>query len=72
MFDQPTVDDVNNPVLLVEWLKYGIAMGFCSEPYCAMHDSWPTHLTEDEEIAAGYDPCAHSVRLGSYKDWAVA
>jgi hypothetical protein len=51
----------------IEWLRYGIDAGFCTQPTCAHHDGTPM---TDEEIAAfedGDDSCIYIVRL-----WATA
>jgi hypothetical protein len=46
------------------WLQSGINAGYCSEPYCAMHDIG--HLTDAEAedyYDGGGDFCVDAVRL---------
>lgn len=46
-----------------EWLNAGMAAGYCTPPYCSMHDgSWLT-AAEGEAMEAGADPCVIVVRL---------
>lgn len=45
------------------WLKLGIASGWCSPPFCDMHDQAPMTADESERFDAGEDPCTFSVRL---------
>lgn len=46
-----------------EWIEYGCAQGWCSEPVCATHDGIPDTPDEAGEWEAGADPCQHVLRL---------
>lgn len=47
-----------------QWLDYGIARGWCSEPFCGTHDSLDALTPEEIEAwDVGDDPCMTSVRL---------
>lgn len=46
-----------------EWPVLGVERGFCSQPSCTTHDSFPSTLQEHEEWETGGDPCVPGVRL---------
>lgn len=52
-----------NPEQASEWLRAGIANGWCSPVYCDTHEH--PFLADSEWTArqAGDDPCIHSVRV---------
>ncbi len=52
-----------------QWLQMGLDSGFCSNQFCATHDSPPVTEAEYADFDGGYDPCVMSVRLGSPADW---
>lgn len=49
----------------IEWIKVGMANGWCGPPVCSSHDGTP--YSEAEYAAYDYlDPCIHIIRL--YED----
>jgi hypothetical protein len=48
-----------------EWIRVGIANGWCGPAVCYTHDGLPTTEAEDTEFEES-DPCIHIVRL--YED----
>lgn len=55
-----------------DWVEFGIANNYCSEPFCATHDNWPLHPSEEDELEQGYDPCHVMIRLGKMEDWDIS
>jgi len=47
----------------VDWLNYGIDMGWCSGIVCETHDITPITAEEDAMWDAGEDPCCTIVRI---------
>lgn len=48
---------------LREWVDYGIAQGWISEPTCYNHDILPMNDSEAEMMDDGDDPCLQIIRL---------
>jgi hypothetical protein len=48
-----------------EWVIFGVAKGWISEQYCAVHDSdWDYYTPEEQaDIEEGGDPCAPVFRI---------
>ena len=46
-----------------EWLRVGVANGWCGAPVCSTHDGVPTSADEDESFDSGGDVCVHVLRL---------
>lgn len=46
-----------------EWLNFGIAQGWCSEPDCMTHNGLPNTDEEAEAWEAGLDPCEVGMRI---------
>jgi hypothetical protein len=47
----------------VDWINYGIDMGWCSHIVCETHDLVPLTKEEDELWESGDDPCCTIVRI---------
>lgn len=50
-------------------LKKGIRKGYCTAPYCEVHDGPPLSGLEVLAWELGDDPCVVSVRLGTPEEW---
>ena len=48
---------------LLEWLRYGIEHGFCSDVVCATHDGLPLTQEEEDQWEDGIDACVFGVRV---------
>lgn len=46
-----------------DWVRIGMAHGWCGAPVCSTHDGVPTHSGEDESFDDGDDVCIHVIRL---------
>ena len=58
-----TLVDMTPEMTLAEWINYGKAQGFCSDPVCDTHDGLPYTEEEISEFDAQGDPCVNVVRI---------
>lgn len=54
-----------------EWVRAGIAAGWCGPPVCSTHDGTPLSDAELDEFEQG-DPCIHIIRLYADADTKAA
>lgn len=47
----------------IEWVRVGMANGWCGPPVCSSHDGTPVSESEYDDFD---DPCIHIIRL--YED----
>lgn len=47
----------------VDWINYGIDMGWCSSVVCETHDGLPMNDEQEKEWIDGFDPCMAAVRI---------
>ena len=59
MFKKKNVINISDTTEVWEWMEFGIAKGWITEPFCYTHDGDP-YMTEEEEAEweEGGDPCA--------------
>ena len=48
---------------VMDWIKVGLANGWCGPPCCVPHDGIGTTESEDIEYEGGGDPCYHVIRI---------
>jgi hypothetical protein len=48
-----------------DWIQFGVAQGWISDPYCNTHDGGTQYWTEEEmlEWEEGGDPCQTVIRV---------
>ena len=51
---------------LREWIEYGIAQGWVTEPTCYNHDQLPVTVEEAADMEEGGDPCINVMRLWDF------
>ena len=52
-----------------QWIQYGVRHGFCSSPFCEIHEGGPIADSEGEAFEEGGDPCMVYVRIGTQAEW---